>query len=530
VPPADRPLPPALIAAIRTEGLTRSQAMPTATELMDTIGPRLTWSTNYDRAGIWAQRRLAAIGLAAIHREPIDQRGTAWRQDTVWMRMTAPDSMMIPVQASPWSVGSGGDRHADAVLVDVATIADLARYRGALRGKIVLLGKVRTIERGDTPLVQRLTDPAAIDRELGSRRGYFANRRARLGRFADEATFYNALAAFLKSEQPLAIVTPSRSLPSGGDSGLLTVDEPFVPARGQAWNPALRLPIPLFVAVPEQYNRMARLVQGGTPVAVAWHLDVEDGGVQPAHNIVADLPGSDPRIAGETVLVGAHLDSWASGTGAADNGAGVATVIEAMRLLRHAGLRPRRTIRVLLYAGEEQGLLGAQAYAARHLGSRARATTPAQRAVPVESWRLPVGPLVALPDWRRTAAVLNIDDGSGRIRAVFTGGDNPAMAARVAGWLAPLADLGVAHVLDEPNWPADQSVYAALGLPTMSFLQDPLDYNTRAHHTNMDMIERLSADDMAINAVTLATLIAQAANADDPLPRPPLPPVESVMP
>ena len=529
-PAAAQTLPSATLADIRAEGLSHGQAMATATELADTIGPRLTWSDNLDRADAWAERRLAAIGLTAIHREPLDQRGPAWRQGTVWMRMTEPDSMMVTVQALPWSVGSGGDQHGDAVLVDVTTIADLARYRGTLRGKVVLLGKPRTIAGSDTPLVERLTDAARIDAALQPRRTYFANRPARLARFAPQAAFADALTAFLIREAPAAVVTPSHALAAGGDSGILSVDEAIIPARGTAWRSDRRFPIPLLVAVPEQYNRLARLLQGGTPVSVAWHIEVEAGEVRPAYNVVADLPGTDPALAAETILVGAHLDSWTGGTGATDNGAGVATVIEAMRLLRHAALRPRRTIRVLLYAGEEQGLLGSQAYAARHLGTRARATTPAQAAVPVESWRLPVGPLVPRPAWRSTAAVFNIDNGSGRIRGVFTGGDNPAMVRRVGRWLAPLGDLDVARVLDEPDWPADQSVYAGLGLPTLSFLQDPLDYDRRAHHTNMDMVERLSADDLAINAVTLATLIAYAATEDDPLPRPPVPPAVRIAP
>lgn len=519
-------MPPAQIAAIRAEGLSHGQAATIATDLADGIGGRLTWSPNLERANRWAEQQLAGIGLGNVHREPIAERGLSWRQETVWLRMTAPDSMMVVAQAAPWSVGSQGDQQGEAVVASIATVDDFAQYRGRLAGKVVLLGDPRAPILSDTPLAQRLQSEADVEAALAPIRRYFTIRPDRLKKFATDADFRAKLSAFLAAERPAMVVTASRALPHGGDSGLLTVDEPPLPARGQAWRPGQRVPFPILIAEPEAYNRMARLAQGGVPVSLAWRIDVAEQGAGSAANIVAEMPGTDRRLSREVVVVGAHLDSWAAGTGATDNGAGVAMVIEAMRLLRHAGVQPRRTIRVVLYAGEEQGLLGAQSYAETHLGRVPRSQSSEQAAIPVESWRAPVGPLAALPEWRRVAAVFNVDGGSGRMRGVFTGGNNPAMAARVRDWLAPLADLGVARVFDESNWPADQWVFSSIGLPTLSFLQDPLDYDSRAHHTNMDMAERLVPADLAINAVTLATLIAQAATDDERLPRPPLSPVQ----
>lgn len=511
---------PKLYAAIRQEGLQRSQAMRFVTGLADGIGARLMGSPNLRKAYDWSQGQLRDLGASNVHLEDMGEFGLSWRQDNAWMRMSAPDSMVFVAQAGPWSAGSHGAQEGDAVAVELADTADFDRYRGKLAGKVVLLGPMRAVPPPVGPFAVRypvsaLRSGAAVQPQ----RDYYATRAEHLAARSREYLFKAERVKFLQSEQVLAVVIPSRDGADGGGTGDLEIDNSELGGRG--WIAAERPSFPVMFVAIEDFGRAWRLAMAGAAVRLQFDIATTDlGEHEHGYNVVADIKGSDPDLAPQIVLVGAHLDSWSSGTGATDDGAGVAIALEAVRILHVIGARPRRTIRVVLYGGEEEGLLGSEAYAAKHLGQVPRSTDADQLALPVSGWRRRTGPMTHGPDYPTFDVAYNLDHGDGRIRAVFAGGD-PALAGIYRQWIAPLRDLGVRTVFDMRSWPADQSTYTELDLPGVLFLQDPLDYDSRSHHTNMDTVERISPPDIAQAATVTAIFLINSANRDAPLPRPP---------
>jgi hypothetical protein len=504
----------ALYQAIRDEGLKHGQAMTYATGLVDGVGARLMGSPNMRRAYDWALARMREMGLSDPRLEPIGPFGLSWRQVRAWARMIAPSDAAFTAVASPWSVATRGAIEAEAIAVRLDTDEDMRAAKGRLGGKIVLLGPPKTMSAAD-PAIVRYTDEQVLKGDAAEAvRAYYrtvTERRVRQGR---EGLFKARRNAFLAAEGVAAVVLDG----GGGEPGVMVVDGSDL--GGRPWLTAERPVFPVLHLATDGYARCWRMVASGVPVRLELEIVTEEGGpAEPGYNVVAELPGTDAALKSQIVLAGAHLDSWAAGAGAADNGAGVAATLEAVRILRALGLKPRRTIRVALYGGEEQGLYGSEAYARRRLGHVPRSTTPEQLALPVEGRRTKIGPLVKGPEYEDFSVAFNLDGGSGRIRGVFTGGD-PMLAALYRGWIAPLKDLGVLAVYDGPHWPADQSTFTEIGLPGISFLQDPLDYDGRAHHTNLDTLERLSPDDLAQAATVLAIFLINSANADERAPRP----------
>jgi hypothetical protein len=504
----------ALYQAIRDEGLTRGQAMTYATSLVDGVGARLMGSPNMRRAYDWSLARMRELGLSDPRLEPIGPFGLSWRQVRAWARMIAPSDAAFAAVAAPWSMATKGAIESEAVAALLDTDEDLARAKGQLAGKIVLLGAPKPASAVE-PAVVRYTDEAVLKGDAAEAvRAYYrtvTERRARQGR---EALFKARRNAFLAAEGVVAVVLDA----GGGEPGVLHVDGSDL--GGRPWLVAERPAFPAICLAGEAYARCWRLAQAGTAVRLQLEIATEEGDpAEPGYNVVAEIPGADPKLRAQIVLAGAHLDSWAAGAGAADNGAGVAATLEAIRILRVLNLKPRRTIRVVLYGGEEQGLYGSEAYARQRLGFIPRSTAPEQLALPVEVRRAKVGSLNKGAEYEDFSVAFNLDGGSGRIRGVFTGG-NPALAELYRAWIAPLKDLGVLAVHDGPHWPADQSTFTEIGLPGISFLQDPLDYDSRAHHTNLDALERLSPDDLAQAATVLAVFLINSANADARAPRP----------
>lgn len=502
-----------LYQAIREEGLRRGQAMVYAAGLADGVGARLMGSPNMRRAYDWSLARLRELELSDPRLEPIGPFGLSWRQVQAWARMSAPDSAQFVVQASPWSVATDGPIEAEIVAVRLDTDEDLERAKGRLSGKIVLLGPPKAMSASEPALV-RYSDEAVLKGDAAEAvRAYYRTVAERRGRQGREEMFKVRRNAFLAAEGVRALVIDG----GGTEPGVLVVDGSEL--GGRPWLVAERPPFPAIYMTDEAFGRCWRLVQAGVVVRLELAIATEEGDVnEPGYNVLAEIPGQDPVLKSQIVLAGAHLDSWATGTGAADNGAGVAATLEAVRILRALGLKPRRTIRVVLYGGEEQGLFGSEAYAKRRLGHIPRSTEPEQLALPVEGRRAKVGVLHKGPEYDDFSVAFNLDGGSGRIRGVFTGG-NPALAELYRAWIAPLKDLGVLAVYDGPHWPADQSTFTEIGLPGVSFLQDPLDYDSRAHHTNLDTVERLSPDDLAQAATVLAIFLINSANANARAPR-----------
>ena len=505
-------------AAIRDEGLKHSHALEYAAALADEIGPRLTGSPNIAKANDWAKAALAQMGASNPHLEDFGEFGIEWLQRNTWMRMSEPDDMVFIAQAAPWSVSTLGTVEANAIQADITSDTDFARYHGLLTGKIVFLGKTRSAPMPFDAFAQRLTEAQLQNGEaITAIDHYYKIRPQRLAQLSEENAFRDRLRIFLEGEHILAVVLPSRDAPNGGGTGDLSVDTSGMPSS-EPWLDAKRPTFPVAVTAIEDYGRVSRLLSRSIPVKIQLNVDTQDIGLHGhGYNVVADFPGSDPILKKQIVLVTAHIDSWASGTGATDDGAGVAISLEALRILKQLNLMMRRTVRVVFNGGEEEGLFGAVGYAEKHLGVLPRSKDVTQQNI-IQAWRTPTGPIRKGREYSDFSADYDMDHGGGRIRGVFTGG-NPELADIYRQWIAPLHDLGVSRVFDSPYWPSDQSVYDDIGLPGIAFLQDPLDYDSRSHHTNMDTVERLSPADMAQAATVEAIFIYNTANRDHLLPR-----------
>jgi hypothetical protein len=420
---------------------------------------------------------------------------------------------VVPLIALPkaWTPGTDGPRRGAVVRFKLDSDADLQRAKGRLAGQVLLLDDARELKDPDKPLFTRYADVEL--RQLAEFGPGDDGRRPRRPRDREaalrRARFQRVLREFLAAEKVLATVEPSAR-----DGALVRV------AGGGSRQPDENPGVTALVMAAEHYNRLVRLVERGTPV----ELEVEvrarflDDDLMAA-NTVAEIPGTDRR--GEVVMLGAHLDSWHGGTGATDNAAGAAVVMEAARILSALEVRPRRTIRVALWSGEEQGLLGARAYVREHFASRPEPSDPEERTLPSYLRRV-TGPLTLRPGHARLSAYFNVDNGTGRIRGIYTQ-QNPAAVPIFEAWLRPFADLGATTVSNRNTGSTDHVPFDAVGLPGFQFIQDDADYSTRTHHTNLDVYDRAQRDDLVQAATVLASFVYHAATRDERFPRKPLP-------
>lgn len=501
----------AAIARIREEGLHRSQAMDTAFWLSDRYGPRLDGSPEMAEAGAWAMTRLRSWGLANVHEEPFPAR-RGWSLTSFHATMTSPRVMPIVGVPRAWTPGTNGSITARVVRPVIHTAADAARYRGTLRGAIVLTEParaVRMLEHGDGLVIRYADQDGKWAREAMTPEPP-APRTVETPPAAAPATTapstrpaarpFNLL-QFYKDEGVVALIDrgPNGDLADGGSNlswRVQRADGGTIVAEDGTDVDDPNGTLPQIVIAVEQYNRMVRLLDHDVPIEMDLDVGVRWADAAPAQsfNIVGDIPGRDK--ADEVVILGAHFDSWQGATGATDNAAGVSAMMEAMRIIRTLGLQPRRTIRLALWGGEEEGLFGSAAYAATHLGTLTRPT----------------------PDLARTTAYFNLDNGTGRIRGIWTQG-RAAVQPIFAAWMAPLADLGVTMVSPRAVEQTDHVTFDALGIPAFQFIQERYEYNSRTHHTNMDVYDRLQPDDVKQMAVVAAVFAWQAATRDEPLPR-----------
>jgi hypothetical protein len=510
---------------IREEGLARSHVMEYASELMDGIGPRLTGSPGLERAVSWAMDRLKAAGSANARKESWGEFGLGWRQRNVWVRLVDPYPANFVATAGPWSPATPGPISADVVSVPGFTDeGSFARLRGRLRGKIVLLGRAPSQPETfpiDKPLSERFDDAALAEfRRLPAERPADADQQAAERGFAN-AEFAERIGQFFAAEGVRAVMVPSGNNPQGGASGGTIYSDWNANLGMFAYQKAHAMRVPLVVIAGEEYLRLTRLLERKVPATVQMNVDVEFTGDRvEGFNVLADIPGVDARRKDEVVMLTAHLDSWAAGTGATDDGAGVVIAMEALRILNALGVRPARTIRVALWTGEEQGLLGSLAYVKRHVADVPHDTTPPQLRIP-EAMRRRVGVVVPKAGHATLSAVYNVDLGGGRIRGVGVAG-NAALVPIFEQWIAPLRDLGVTLVTLRPRCAGDCRPFEQAGIPSPGVFQDPLEYDTRTHHTNIDTYDRLVPDDLRQAAVVMATLVYNTAMREQLLPRMPV--------
>jgi carboxypeptidase Q len=529
VQPATETLDLSMYQRIREEGLNHSHVMEFGTALMDGIGSRLTGSPNLAKANAWTRDTLTKIGLENAHLEDWGEFGLGWQQLNTWARLTVPDTAPLIVQATPWSPSTPGPVTGDVVFVSIQTEKDFDQYKGKLAGKVVLFGAMREVPPVDKAIFERYTDqelaeiadfpvnaggagPAGIPPEM----------QARMRERMERMRLIDRIAQFFADEKVAAVIEPSRDAKNGGGSGGTLFDDNGATLGRTPYIAEKAVKVPVVVAAIESYGRLYRLTQAHAPVSV--EVDVETkftGDHEHGYDTVAEIPGTDPKLKEQVVMVGGHLDSWIGGTGATDNGAGTIVAMEAVRILKALDVKPRRTIRIALWTGEEEGIFGSKGYCTIHFGSAKTSTTPDQMQLP-EFMRRSVGPLEVKPEQKLVSAYFNVDNGTGKIRGIYTQG-NGAIAPIFAQWIAPLRDLGVTTITNRNTGGTDHLSFDAVGVPGFQFIQDPLDYESRTHHSNEDVVERLQPADLKQIATVEAIFLYNAAQRDQMLPRKPLP-------
>ena len=520
--PANEQLDMAMYERIREEGTQHGKAMELAGALTDDIGPRLTGSPNLDRGYEWAMATLTKMGLENAHKEDWGEFGFGWQQINTWGRMITPEPEPVWLQAAPWSPATNGAVTGDVVYVPLADASELDKLKGTLKGKIVLLGAMRPTPDITTPLFTRYTDE-----ELKEMEGPEAARAGRpniAALIADRMKLAALRAKALKlfeDEGVVAIITPSRDGGDGGGTGIIFDDNGANLTRG-AQDPANAVKIPNAVMMIEHYNRLARLATHHVPVQMEVNIETKfTGDHVHGYDVIAEIPGTDPTLKDQVVMVGGHFDSWISGTGATDNGAGSIAAMEAVRILKALDVKPKRTIRIALWTGEEQGLYGSLGYVAQHFGKFAPPKTPDTSGMPAFMSRVK-GPLTTTKEWETLDAYYNLDNGTGKVRGVYTQG-NYAIGPIFAQWIAPLKDLGVTTITNRNTGGTDHLSFDAVGLPGFQYIQDPMDYETRTHHSDMDTYDRLHGDDLEQGAIVEAIFLWNTSQRETMMPRKPFP-------
>jgi carboxypeptidase Q len=495
------------INGIIDQGFNHSQVMQTAAHLTDQIGGRLTNSPQMREAERWTQEQFRAWGLSNVRAEGF-AFGRGWSIVRSSARMTAPRPIDLRAIPIAWTPGTEGVVSGDVILAPITSAGQFEQWRGKLAGKIVMVSAPNTGSEPTEPAFRRWTDE-----ELAGRQGYVLPQpdpaAAERALSSGNADFASRLDAFLAEEGAVAWVRMSQR-----DGGLLH-------GTGYLYQVGQTPRLPGMELAAEDYRRLARLTLTDTPPRLELMSEVRfhDEDVN-AYNVLADIPGTDRS--GEYVMAGAHFDSWVASDGAVDNAAGTAVVMEAARILRTLNVRPKRGIRFALWNAEEQGLLGSLDYVDRHLATRAPLEDPALANLPANrTWRArwPVQPREGHSD---LVAYFNIDNGSGKIRGINAEG-NVAAAPVLQAWLEPFASMGAGTVSLRSSGGTDHVYLQTVGIPGFQFIQDPLDYSSRLHHTSIDSYDHLRPDDLRQAAVVLAGLLLSAANSDEPLPRMPLP-------
>ncbi|VVT19915.1 Peptidase M28 [Sphingomonas sp. EC-HK361] len=487
------------------EGMNHSQVMVTAEHLSDVIGPRLTNSPAMRTAEGWTQDKYREWGLKNVHKEAYPF-GRGWWIEKSSVRMVTPRPIQLTAIPIAWTPATNGVLTAPVIVAPIAKESDFAKWRGKLAGKIVMtsfpepardltkapFNRYTGEELGKLDEYQQPTyDPQAADKRL------------------KRLDFTQKLDAFLKAEGAVAMATMAYR------DGKLVSGEGYLFGTGET--PAL----PAVQIAAEDYRRLARLAKIGPAPTLEIESVVRFDDSDPnAYNIFADIPGTDPKAG--YVMAGAHLDSWVAGDGATDNGAGSAMIMEAARILAATGIRPKRTIRFALWSGEEQGLLGSMAFVQEHLATRGNATSGTGQGMQRYYGFTNRWPVTPRPGFNDLAAYFNIDNGSGKLRGIYTEG-NPAVVPIFQEWMAPFRAMGMTQIANRPTGGTDHVFMQSVGVPGFQFIQDPLDYGSVTHHSNADTFDHLRGDDMRQGATVLAAFLLNAANADKALPRPPVP-------
>ena len=482
------PVDLSIVHRIKSEAFEHSRVMEHLYCLTDVNGPRLTNSPAFRDSAEWVAKRLKEYGIEHVSFEKWGPFGPGWECTHFAGHLRKPQYAPLIGYPLAWSPGTDGPIQGEPVLMILTSEADFAKYKGSLKGRMVMTEGMRDLPLSISPAGRRWTDGELS--EMARAPEPMAPAFAPVPAPPDPAAALRGkLNRFLIDEGVALLITPGQR----GDFG--TIQAKGVPSR----TGIPPLPPPTVAIAAEQYNRIARLLSRHIPVQVEFDIRVRwfDRPVD-AFNVIAEIPGGAKRH--EVVMMGAHLDSWNSGTGATDDAAGVAVVMEAARILKVLGLKLDRTVRLGFWAAEEHGLLGSRAYVNAHL---ADGDTKSPK-----------------PEHARLSCYFNFDGGAGRIRGVYLQGNDMARPV-FQDWLTPFHDLGARTVSPRAVHGSDHDCYDAVGLPGFQFIQDPLDYFTRTHHTNMDLYDRAPPGDLMQSAAILASFVYNAATRNEMFPRKP---------
>jgi hypothetical protein len=562
------------IAKIRDEGLNHSQVMQTLSYLTDVIGPRLTASPNMKRSNEWTRDTLAKWGLQNAHLEAWGPFGRGWTLKRFSAQVTSPQDIPLIAYPKAWSpsikvmpempstpaAAAKGKKPAppaaspepssvvtgDVLFLDAKNEADLDKYKGQLKGKIVLISQPVDVKAMfDAPGSRRdEKNLLALANALppgpgggfggggggGRGGGGGANAAERQQQLFQQQVFTSKRMNMLVDEGAAVVVDAS---PRGSGGTIFvqsatvaspipkTLEEMRTITRLSPYDPKAETKmVPQMTVSDEHYNRMIRMIQQGEKLKMTVDLQVEyQDQDNMGYNTVAEIPGSD--LKDEIVMLGGHMDSWHSGTGATDNGAGVAVAMEAVRILQTLGLKPRRTIRIALWTGEEQGLLGSRAYVKQHFGNLDGGSGQFGGGGGGNANATPAK-LTTLPDYEKFSGYFNLDNGTGKIRGIYLQG-NRAVRDLFSQWLTPFRDLGAGTITISNTGGTDHQSFDGIGLPGFQFIQDDIEYDTRTHHSNQDLFDRIQADDMKQAATIMAAFVYNTAMRDEKLPRKPAP-------
>jgi hypothetical protein len=477
-----------MVGRIRHEGIKHSQVMHLVGYLSDVIGPRPTGSPEIARAYSWTSAKFKEWGLKNVHLEPYEF-GVGWTPRYVSAHLLEPHAAPLIAISVEWGSSTQGKITGQPVYVDIRSPEDIKKYRGKLGGRIVLYMPSRETPTYFSPDARRYSEAA-----LKSMDEYPIPDESPWGDDYKRG-FIDEVEDFFREEGVGVLVRPS----SGVRRDYGTVRAFGIRSARLADRPR---PLPEIILAAEHYNRIHRILEVyrepcTMEVEVRTEFFEDD---TTAYNVVAEIPGTDKGD--EVVMLGGHIDSWSPGTGAADNAAGCAVCMEAVRILQKLGVRPRRTIRIVLWSAEEKGWLGSKAYTARHFGD-------------IETMTLK-------PEHGKISAYFNYDNGTGRIRGIRTQG-NVQLRPIFEAWMEPLRDLGMVQVVNRSSMGSDHGALDLLGIPSFQWIQDPLDYGTRVHHTNMDVYDHLAPEDLIQSAVVTACFVYHTAVREEMLPRKPLP-------
>ncbi len=503
-----------MVSRIWKEGIDHSQVMEILSYLADVIGPRIPGSPAIQKAHEWTSNKFKEWGLKNVALEPYGEFGRGWSNEHVSVHLISPSYQPIIAYSVPWTPSTKGKIRGEPIYVDINSKDELEKHRGNLKGAIVLTQKPRQAPPTFTPSAIRmnqkdLDELAKIPIPVKPRKQ---------GKPPAEIN-WEELEDFFLSEEVAILIEPSDS--SRRDYGTVKVDA----YDGEGKNHLKPDQNPRIVMAAEHYGRIFRILEHKVPVVLEVEVvntfydeDLQD------YNVVAEIPGTDKKD--ELVMLGAHIDSWAAGTGAADNASGCGVVMETMRILKELGVKPRRTIRAVLWGAEEHGYFGSRGYIAKHFGDTDKKTLQLADWDALEKkWRNPLGEseaLVVKPGYDKLSAYYNFDNGTGKILGVYVQ-ENHAVRPVFEEWIKPLRDLGVTTLTIRNTFETDHNPFDWIGLPGFQFIQDEIDYMTRIHHTNQDVYDHCLPEDLIQSAIVMACFVYHTAMREEMLPRKPLP-------